>query len=86
MLGGMGLKTCLVLSQLCGYMVAKFAGVRIVSEMPKSGRAVSDDCPYVDRRIVAGRFCLPSGRLQSLDAVSQWIVAGNDFRIGYGIP
>lgn len=38
---GLGLKTVLVLSQLCGYMLSKFAGVKLVSEMPRSRRAVT---------------------------------------------
>ncbi|MEZ6129899.1 MAG: DUF5690 family protein [Planctomycetaceae bacterium] len=37
---GLGLKTVLVLSQLCGYMVSKFIGVKVVSEMPRSRRAI----------------------------------------------
>ena len=38
---GLALKTVLVLSQLCGYMVSKFIGVKVVSEMPASRRAVT---------------------------------------------
>ncbi len=38
---GLGLKTVLVLSQLCGYMLSKFIGVKVVSEMPRSRRAVT---------------------------------------------
>jgi len=37
---GLGLKTVLVLSQLCGYMLSKFIGVKVVSEMPRSRRAI----------------------------------------------
>lgn len=40
-LGGMDLKDVLVLSQLFGYMMSKFIGVRVVSEMPRNRRAVS---------------------------------------------
>lgn len=36
---GFDLKTVLVLSQLCGYMLSKFIGVKLVSEMPRSRRA-----------------------------------------------
>jgi len=36
---GLDLKTVLVLSQLCGYMLSKFIGVKVVSEMPRSQRA-----------------------------------------------
>ncbi|HIE99206.1 MAG TPA: hypothetical protein EYQ63_19930 [Fuerstia sp.] len=38
---GLGLKTVLVLSQLSGYMLSKFIGVKIISEMPRSRRAVT---------------------------------------------
>ena len=38
---GLGLKTVLVLSQLSGYMLSKFIGVKVVSELPGSRRAVS---------------------------------------------
>ena len=38
---GLDLKTVLVLSQLCGYMLSKFIGVKVVSEMPRSRRAIS---------------------------------------------
>jgi len=38
---GLGLKTVLVLSQLSGYMLSKFIGVKIISEMPRSRRAVA---------------------------------------------
>ncbi|MCP4787649.1 MAG: hypothetical protein GY903_09490 [Fuerstiella sp.] len=38
---GLGLKTVLVLSQLSGYMLSKFIGVKIVSEMPRPRRAVA---------------------------------------------
>lgn len=38
---GLGMKTVLVLSQLCGYMLSKFIGVKIVSEMPRARRAVA---------------------------------------------
>ncbi|MCA8983355.1 MAG: DUF5690 family protein [Planctomycetaceae bacterium] len=36
---GMGLKTVLVLSQLLGYMVSKFIGIRVISEMRQEYRA-----------------------------------------------
>ncbi len=38
---GFGLKAVLVLSQLVGYMVSKFIGVKLVSEMPRSRRAIA---------------------------------------------
>lgn len=38
---GFGLKTVLVLSQLCGYMLSKFIGVKLVSELPRSRRAIA---------------------------------------------
>ncbi|APZ92661.1 DUF5690 family protein [Fuerstiella marisgermanici] len=38
---GLGLKSLLVLSQLCGYMLSKFIGVKVVSEMPRSRRAAA---------------------------------------------
>lgn len=38
---GFGLKAVLVTSQLCGYMLSKFIGIKVVSEMPKSRRAVA---------------------------------------------
>lgn len=38
---GLGLKTVLVLSQLSGYMLSKFIGVKVVSEMPRSSRAAA---------------------------------------------
>jgi hypothetical protein len=38
---GFALKTVLVVSQLCGYMLAKFLGIKVVSEMPSKYRAVS---------------------------------------------
>ena len=38
---GLGLKTVLVLSQLSGYMLSKFIGVKVVSEMPRNRRAVA---------------------------------------------
>lgn len=37
---GLGLKSVLVLAQLCGYMLSKFIGVKVVSEMPRSRRAI----------------------------------------------
>ena len=37
--GGLGLKTVLVLSQLLGYMVSKFIGIKVVSEMRSEYRA-----------------------------------------------
>ena len=37
---GFDLKTVLVLSQLCGYMLSKFIGVKLISEMPRSRRAI----------------------------------------------
>ncbi|MEZ6136387.1 MAG: DUF5690 family protein [Pirellulaceae bacterium] len=37
---GLGLKSVLVLAQLCGYMLSKFIGVKVVSEMPRSRRAM----------------------------------------------
>lgn len=36
---GLDAKTILVLSQVLGYMVSKFIGIKIISEMPKSKRA-----------------------------------------------
>ena len=38
---GFGLKTVLVLSQLCGYMLSKFIGVKVISELPRSRRAIA---------------------------------------------
>ncbi len=38
---GFSLKTVLVLSQLSGYMLSKFIGVKIVSEMPRARRAIA---------------------------------------------
>lgn len=38
---GFGLKAVLVLSQLVGYMLSKFIGVKLVSEMPRSRRAIA---------------------------------------------
>ncbi len=38
---GLGLKSLLVLSQLCGYMLSKFIGVKVVSEMPRARRAAA---------------------------------------------
>jgi hypothetical protein len=38
---GFALKSVLVLSQLCGYMLSKFIGIKVVSEMPRSRRAIS---------------------------------------------
>ncbi len=38
---GLGLKTVLVLSQLCGYMVSKFIGIKFVSELPAHRRALA---------------------------------------------
>lgn len=38
---GLGLKTVLVMAQLCGYMLSKFIGVKVVSEMPRSRRAIT---------------------------------------------
>ena len=37
---GVDAKTILVLSQVLGYMVSKFLGIKIISEMPKSKRAL----------------------------------------------
>lgn len=37
---GVDAKTILVLSQVLGYMVSKFLGIKIISEMPKSKRAI----------------------------------------------
>jgi hypothetical protein len=41
MMWGMGLKTILVLSQLCGYTLSKFIGIKVVSEMRSEYRALS---------------------------------------------
>ncbi|QDV45969.1 hypothetical protein Enr13x_58730 [Stieleria neptunia] len=38
---GMGLKSVLVISQLAGYMISKFVGIRVVSEMPRHRRAIA---------------------------------------------
>ena len=38
---GLGLKTVLVISQLAGYMLSKFIGIRVVSEMRSERRAMS---------------------------------------------
>lgn len=38
---GLDLKSVLILSQLCGYMLSKFIGVKIISEMPRSRRAIT---------------------------------------------
>ena len=38
---GLELKVVLVTSQLCGYMLSKFIGVRVISEMPRHRRIVS---------------------------------------------
>lgn len=38
---GFGLKTLLVISQLAGYMVSKFIGIKVISEMKREFRAVS---------------------------------------------
>lgn len=38
---GFGLKSVLVTSQLCGYMLSKFIGIRVVSEMPRAKRAIA---------------------------------------------
>ncbi len=38
---GLGLKSVLVMSQLAGYMLSKFIGIKVISEMPRSRRAVS---------------------------------------------
>ncbi len=38
---GLGLKTVLVLSQLCGYMLSKFIGIKVIAEMPKARRAMA---------------------------------------------
>ena len=38
---GLGLKTLLVLSQLSGYMLAKFLGVKVISETPRARRAIA---------------------------------------------
>ncbi len=40
-LWGLGLKSVLVLSQLAGYMLSKFIGIKIISEMPRRRRAVA---------------------------------------------
>jgi len=37
---GLGLKTVLVTSQVAGYMVSKFLGIKIIAEMPPQRRAV----------------------------------------------
>lgn len=38
---GIGFKTILVTTQVAGYMVSKFVGIRIIAEMPPQRRAVS---------------------------------------------
>ncbi|MBX3422046.1 MAG: hypothetical protein KF752_10885 [Pirellulaceae bacterium] len=38
--GGLGLKSVLVVSQLLGYMLSKFIGIRVVSELPAHRRAL----------------------------------------------
>lgn len=38
---GFGLKTLLVISQLAGYMVSKFIGIKVISEMKREFRAVT---------------------------------------------
>ena len=38
---GMGLKSVLVISQLAGYMISKFVGIKVVSEMRRHRRAVA---------------------------------------------
>ena len=38
---GLGLKTVLVISQLTGYMLSKFIGIKVVSEMPGERRAAA---------------------------------------------
>ncbi|MBS0202764.1 MAG: hypothetical protein JSS49_07675 [Planctomycetes bacterium] len=38
---GLGFKTVLVTSQVAGYMVSKFVGIKIIAEMPPSRRAVT---------------------------------------------
>jgi hypothetical protein len=38
---GYGLKTVLIVSQLLGYMLSKFVGIKVVSEMPGERRAVT---------------------------------------------
>jgi len=41
---GFALKGMLVLSQICGYMLSKFIGVKVISEMPRSRRAITMVC------------------------------------------
>ncbi|WP_182868609.1 DUF5690 family protein [Rhodopirellula sp. JC639] len=38
---GMGLKSVLVISQLAGYMISKFVGIKVVSEMRRERRAIA---------------------------------------------
>lgn len=38
---GFGLKSVLILSQVSGYMLSKFIGIKVVSEMPRSMRATA---------------------------------------------
>ncbi len=40
-LWGLGLKSVLVLAQLAGYMLSKFIGIKVISEMPRQRRALS---------------------------------------------
>src|ERR1043165_2421020 len=39
--GGLNFKTLLVMSQVAGYMVSKFIGIKVISEMPPHRRAAS---------------------------------------------
>ena len=39
LLFGIDIKTALVIAQLCGYMLSKFIGVRVITELPVAKRA-----------------------------------------------
>lgn len=39
LLYGIDIKTALVIAQLCGYMLSKFIGVRVITELPVAKRA-----------------------------------------------
>lgn len=85
-LAGVGYKTVLVTSQVFGYTVSKFIGIKYVSELRASQRAVGILVLIAVAECALLLFAIVPSTLQLCDVVSQWPSARDGLWLSASIP
>jgi hypothetical protein len=83
---GMELKTVLIISQVLGYTISKFLGIKIISEMTRDKRGISIIILILIAHASLLLFWLVPLPYSIIFFISEWFAPGYDLGPGFQLP